>query len=110
VRRPERASAEELKKLELSVKQERGIRIIDRDITPERVWAMAEAMKRTQGLDLVVVDYDQLVIEAGMNPNSDDDNIFRHQRAFVSRRRNWRSAWTSAFCSCRNCGSFLPRC
>jgi replicative DNA helicase len=44
---------------------------------------MAEAAKRTRGLDLVVVDYDQLVIEAGMDPNSDDDNIFRHQRAFI---------------------------
>ena len=42
-----------------------------------------EAAKKTQGLDLVVVDYDQLVTEAGMNPNSDDDGIFRNQRAFV---------------------------
>ena len=82
-RRPEKATTDELHRLEAASKQSCGVRIVDRDITPARIWAMAEAAKRTHGLDFVIVDYDQLVIEAGMNPNSDDDNIFRHQRAFV---------------------------
>jgi replicative DNA helicase len=60
-----------------------SIQIVDQDITPARVWAVAEAAKRTAGLDLVLVDYDQLAIEAGIEPGSDDDNVFRHQRSFM---------------------------
>jgi len=83
-RRPERATLSDVEKLKKAARTHYNVDFIDRDITPARIWAMAEAAKRIRGLDLVIVDYDQLVIEAGMNPDSDDDNIFRHQRAFVS--------------------------
>jgi len=83
VRRPEKATETELQRLEEAAGLPYDIDWVDNAITPARIWAMSEAAKRTRGLDLVVVDYDQLVIEAGMNPDADDDNIFRHQRAFV---------------------------
>lgn len=82
-RTPERLNANELNRMREAAKRPHGIKIVERDITPARIWAMAEAMKRTSGLDLVIVDYDQLVIEAGINPDSDEDNVFRHQRAFI---------------------------
>jgi replicative DNA helicase len=81
--RPETLSTEELERLSTAASESASVKIVDRDITPSRIWAMAEAAKRTSGLDLVVVDYDQLVIEAGMDSNSDDDSVFRHQRAFM---------------------------
>lgn len=85
--RPKNLSPDEYSRLDVASKREHSVRIVDRDITPARVFAMAEAAKRTRGLDLVVVDYDQLVIEAGMDPNSPDDNVFRHQRAFILRAK-----------------------
>jgi replicative DNA helicase len=86
--RPERLSSEDYSRLLAASQREYSVRIVDRDITPARVFAMAEAAKRTRGLDMVVVDYDQLVIEAGMHPDSEDDNnVFRHQRAFVLRAK-----------------------
>jgi replicative DNA helicase len=81
--RPELLSIPELAQLQTASHHALNISIVDRDITPTRIWAMSEAAKRTQGVDLVIVDYDQLVIEAGIDPNSDDDNVFRHQRAFI---------------------------
>ena len=81
--RPEMLSTEELEKMQTIARQPLMISIVDQDITPSRVWAMSEAAKRIRGLDLVIVDYDQLVIEAGLDPKSEDDSIFRHQRAFV---------------------------
>jgi replicative DNA helicase len=83
VRRPEKLRDEEIKRLEVETRMTRSIRFVDRDITPTRVWAMSEAMKRSQGLDIVLIDYDQLIIEAGMDPSGNDDNVFRCQRAFV---------------------------
>lgn len=83
VRRPEKLSGDELDRLRKAAEQPCGVRIVDRDITPERIWAMAEAVKRSSGLDLLIVDYDQLVIEAGIKTDSDDDSIFRHQRNFI---------------------------
>jgi replicative DNA helicase len=83
VRRPDRLNEAELKRLRIASERPRDLRFVDRDITPTRVWAMSEAMKRTQGLDVVLIDYDQLIIEAGMDPGKDEDNVFRHQRAFV---------------------------
>ncbi len=79
---PERCTEADLGKIK-SVPQAPGPRIVDRGITPARIWAMAEAAKRTVGLDFAIVDYDQLAIEAGMDPNADDDNVFSHQRAFI---------------------------
>ena len=87
VRRPEKLQPDEWRKLVESSEQECSIRFVDQDITPARIWAMAEAAKRTQGLDLVIVDYDQLVVEAGMNPDVPDDSIFRHQRNFILRAK-----------------------
>jgi replicative DNA helicase len=83
VRRPDRLHASELERLRIVSERQRDIRFVDRDITPTRVWAMSEAVKRAQGLDIVVIDYDQLIIEAGIDPKGDEDNVFRHQRAFV---------------------------
>ncbi|MFZ1971616.1 MAG: DnaB-like helicase C-terminal domain-containing protein [Candidatus Acidiferrales bacterium] len=81
--RPEFLTTEELERLSEAGKDPLPIRIVDQDVTPSRIWAVSEAAKRTGGLDLVIVDYDQLVIEAGMDPKADDDSIFRHQRNFV---------------------------
>jgi replicative DNA helicase len=83
VRRPDKLSAEEMERLKQASLRECQIQFVDRDITPTRVWAMAEAAKKSRALDILFVDYDQLVIEAGIDPNGDEDNVFRHQRAFV---------------------------
>ena len=83
VRRPDQLTADELERLRQASKRKCGVQFVDRDITPIRVWAMSEAAKKTRGLDIVFIDYDQLVIEAGIDPKGDEDNIFRHQRAFV---------------------------
>ncbi len=85
--RPENLNPDEYSRLLKASQCEHALRIVDRDITPARIFAMAEAAKRTRGLDLLVVDYDQLVIEAGMNPDSEDDNVFRHQRSFTLRAK-----------------------
>ncbi len=85
--RPEKLNPDEFQRLLAASQCEYSLRIVDGDITPARIWAMAETAKRAHGLDLIVVDYDQLVIEAGMDANSDDDNVFRHQRAFVFRAK-----------------------
>lgn len=87
VRRPERLQPGEYQRLVDASHRECSVRVVDRDITPTRIWAMTEAAKRTHGLDLVVVDYDQLVVEAGMNPDLQDENIFRHQRNFIIRAK-----------------------
>jgi replicative DNA helicase len=81
--RPENLRTEELERLSEATTENLSLRIADQDITPARIWATAEAAKRTSGLDFIVVDYDQLVIEAGIDPKSDDDSVFRHQRSFV---------------------------
>ena len=83
VRRPDKLNPGEFEQLSLASKRECGVHFVDRDITPTRVWAMSEAAKKTRGLDVVFIDYDQLVIEAGINPEGDEDNVFRHQRAFI---------------------------
>ena len=81
--RPETLSTDELSELSDAASDALTIHIVDQDITPSRIWAVSEAAKRTSSLDLVIVDYDQLVIEAGIDPSSDDDNVFRHQRNFM---------------------------
>ena len=74
-RRPEKVTADERERLNSAAAENLSLRFVDRDITPARIWAMCEAAKKTKGIDLVVVDYDQLVIEAGMNPDSEDDRL-----------------------------------
>lgn len=81
--RPEFLGMDDMEKLQNVSRDPLNVSIVDRDITPARVWAMSEAAKRASGLDLVIVDYDQLVIEAGIDLKADDDNVFRHQRAFI---------------------------
>jgi replicative DNA helicase len=81
--RPESLSTDQLTRLANAASEPVSIQIVDQDITPARVWAVSEAAKRTAGLDLIIVYYDQLVIEAGIDPGSDDDNVFRHQRSFM---------------------------
>jgi replicative DNA helicase len=81
--RPESLSTDEMERLTRAAAEPVSVQIVDQDITPARVWAVSEAAKRTAGLDLVIVDYDQLVIEAGIDPKSDDDGVFRHQRSFM---------------------------
>lgn len=83
VRRPDKLRANELERLRQVSKRPCSVQFVDRDITPTRVWAMSEVTKKLRGLDIVFIDYDQLVIEAGIDPKGDEDNVFRHQRAFV---------------------------
>jgi DnaB-like helicase C terminal domain len=59
----------------------RTLRVVDRDITPERVWALTELAHRTGGLDFVVVDYDQLVVRAGLRRHEDE---YAEQARFVA--------------------------
>lgn len=80
---PERLSDEEFERLSEASQIQRKLMIVEKDIRPANIWALAEAQKRSWGLDFVVVDYDQLVIEAGIDPDEDEENFFRHQRAFV---------------------------
>ena len=83
-RRPETITEEALEKIRFAAKRERNLAIVDSGITPARIWALSEARKRSSGLDFVVVDYDQLVIEAGLDPNADPGEFFRHQARFVT--------------------------
>lgn len=59
----------------------RTLTVVDRDITPERVWALTELTHRTSGLDFVIVDYDQLVVRAGLRRSEDE---FAEQARFVA--------------------------
>ena len=83
VRHPDKLNDAELDRLREASNRRCSVQFVDRDITPTRVWAMSEAVKKSRGLDIVFVDYDQLVIEAGIELKGSEDNIFRHQRAFV---------------------------
>lgn len=87
-RRPEMMTDAQIENLKLASNKERNIAIVDRGITPERVWAMSEARKRARGLDFIVVDYDQLVIEAGINPE-DEASFFGHQAKFVTQAKEF---------------------
>jgi replicative DNA helicase len=82
-RRPERLDDSQFGRLAEVATRVRSICIVDRDISPMAVWALSEAHKRNGGLDLVVVDYDQLVIETGISPDEDERSFFAHQRRFV---------------------------
>ncbi|HXE43538.1 MAG TPA: DnaB-like helicase C-terminal domain-containing protein, partial [Candidatus Baltobacteraceae bacterium] len=54
----------------------------------ERIWALSEARKRSVGLDFVIVDYDQLVIEAGID-DQDEKSFFAHQGRFVNQAQKF---------------------
>lgn len=84
-RRPEKMWIEEIEKIEQAATEQKKIEIVTGDITQEKIWAISEAQKRSKGLDFVIVDYDQLVIEAGIDLESDEDEkkFFAHQRRFI---------------------------
>lgn len=82
-RRPEQMQDGALELLRGAAKRQRNLLIVDRNITPARIWALMEMQKRTKGLDFVIVDYDQLVISAGIAA-SDDESFFRHQGEFMN--------------------------
>lgn len=83
LRRPETLDAEKLSRIEAVASRNRNIAIVDSGITPARVWALAEARKRSSRLDYVIVDYDQLVVEAGLDPDMDEGKFFAHQSSFI---------------------------
>ena len=60
---------------------ERNLKVVDRDIKPGRVWSLCELVHRSSGLDFVIVDYDQLVIRAGLRMRDDE---FRAQAEFMA--------------------------
>ena len=59
----------------------RRLIVVDRDIKPGRVWSLCELVHRSSGLDFVIVDYDQLVIRAGLRARDDE---FRAQAEFMA--------------------------
>jgi replicative DNA helicase len=59
----------------------RKLVVVDRDITPNRVWSLCELVAHEGGLHFVVVDYDQLVVRAGVRMKDDE---FRAQAEFMS--------------------------
>jgi replicative DNA helicase len=87
-RRTDSMREEQFANLKTAAQKPRNIAIVDRGITPERIWAISEARKRSRGLDLVAVDYDQLVIEAGIDPE-DENSFFGHQARFVTQAKQF---------------------
>lgn len=59
----------------------RSLLVVDRDITPSRIWSLCELVHRSQGLDFVIVDYDQLVVRAGLKGGEDE---FSAQAKFMA--------------------------
>jgi replicative DNA helicase len=99
MRRPETLDANDLVRLE-QVIQALPIRVCDGMIHPDMVWQTMELERRTRGLDLVVVDYDQLVVEAGMDGRawSREENFFSFQRDFILRAKQMAQKAQCAFC------------
>lgn len=68
IRRPENMLAnhgeDALRRLGEQAGRDLPVWIVDRKITPASIRATAEARKRLGGLDMIVVDYDQLVVRA----------------------------------------------
>lgn len=83
IRFPEKMHDEEIDALREESKKDRNVVIVESDITPMNVWALCETHKRTRGIVFAVVDYDQIIIEAGIDPNEDEEGFFRHQRRFM---------------------------
>lgn len=99
VRRPSKETLpdDRMDSLALAAKRERQLAIVDQGITPARVWAMSEARKRTVGLDFVVVDYDQLVIGAGMGASADPDMFYARQGEFIMKAAEFAKRLDVAF-------------
>jgi replicative DNA helicase len=82
IRYPEKMSDLEFDALSSAAGKIRNLVIVEKDISPMNIWAICEMHKKTRNLKFVVVDYDQLVIESGIDPE-DEEGFFRHQRRFV---------------------------
>ncbi len=59
----------------------RNLLVVDQDVTPKRIWSLCEMVKRSKGLDFVIVDYDQLVIRAALSGRDDE---FKAQARFMA--------------------------
>lgn len=85
LRRPENIHhpASVIAGLTVGAASERGrkLLVVDRDIKPSRVWSLCELIHRSQGLDFVVVDYDQLVVRAALHGKDDE---FKAQARFMA--------------------------
>lgn len=85
LRRPEKIHSPDMiiNKLMYAAAEEskRSLLIVDHDITPGRVWSISEMVHKSQGLDFVIVDYDQLVVREGLTRH---DNEFQEQARFVA--------------------------
>lgn len=85
LRRPEliRSPDTVINSLTEAALKERGrkLLVVDRDIKPARVWSLCELVAKRGGLDFVIVDYDQLVIRAGLGRRDDE---FRAQAEFMA--------------------------
>lgn len=99
LRHPESNSKENIEKMKANAKHiERSLAIVDSGITPARIWALSEARKRSSGLDFIVVDYDQLVIQAGMSDEaSNEDDFFAKQAQFVFQAKKFAERLDIAF-------------
>lgn len=97
LRRPDSITTHQLEGLSLAAKRERQLSIVDSGITPERIWVMAEARKRAKGLDFIIVDYDQLVIGAGIGMGADPDMFFARQGEFIIRASEFAKRLDVAF-------------
>jgi replicative DNA helicase len=83
----ERKRQDVIRKLELAamLERKRTLKIVDRDITPARVWSLSRMVHQQHGLDFVIVDYDQLVIREGMRRRGGRvDDQFAEQAQFMN--------------------------
>jgi replicative DNA helicase len=81
LRKPENLSESDMERMRGVSSQLGPLTIVEGDINTTNIWAIAEAKKRSEGLDFIIIDYDQLVIEAGIDPD-DEEGFFRYQRKF----------------------------
>jgi replicative DNA helicase len=81
---PELLSERDIARLKEVAKRRCGIEIAERNITAPKMWARIETLKSEKGLDLVIVDFDQLVF--GAETTSEED-VFGKQRLFMHKAK-----------------------
>jgi replicative DNA helicase len=83
LRRPEKIHRKEevIGKLEAAATEEQKVSLLvtDKDITADRVWSVSQMVLATQALDYIMVDYDQIVIQAGIE---DERDFYKAQARF----------------------------
>jgi replicative DNA helicase len=62
----------------------RKVRVMDRGITPEKIWSLARLQKKTSGLDVIGIDYDMLVIREGMRQRRMAESEWGEQAEFMN--------------------------